>query len=249
VLGLLLAWGAAVMARRAPTARRTYGLRKGTILASLANAALLLVAVGAIAWEAVRRFATPSRSAGPVMIGRRHRGGDQHRHRPDVHARPEGRPERARRLPAHGRRRRRLGRGGGRRRGHDALTGWLWLDPVVSLAIVAVIVAGTWGLLRDSLDLALDAAPRGVDTGAVRAWLERLPGVSEVHDLHIWAMSTTETALTAHLIRPRPLGRSRGRRLSARNLRRAARPGSASATRPCRSSTATPPTAASPRRT
>ena len=83
-----------------------------------------------------------------------------------------------------------------------AITGWLWLDPVVSLVIVTVIVLGTWGLLRDSLDLALDAAPRGMDTEAVRAWLQSRPGVTEVHDLHIWAMSTTETALTAHVIRP-----------------------------------------------
>jgi cobalt-zinc-cadmium efflux system protein len=83
-----------------------------------------------------------------------------------------------------------------------ALTGWLWLDPVLSLLIVAVIVLGTWGLLRDSVDLALDAAPRGIDVGKVRDWLAHRPGVTEVHDLHIWAMSTTETALTAHLSAP-----------------------------------------------
>ena len=82
------------------------------------------------------------------------------------------------------------------------ITGWLWLDPVVSLVIVAVIVLGTWGLLRDSLDLALDATPRGIDTQKVRDWLAERPGVSEVHDLHIWAMSTTETAMTAHVVRP-----------------------------------------------
>ena len=82
-----------------------------------------------------------------------------------------------------------------------AYTGWLWLDPMVSLAISVVIVLGTWGLLRDSLDMALDAAPRGIDTGKVRAWLAGRPGVTEVHDLHIWAMSTTETAMTAHVVR------------------------------------------------
>ena len=81
-------------------------------------------------------------------------------------------------------------------------TGWFWIDPAISLVIAAVIVIGTWGLLRDSLDMALDAAPRGIDTGKVRDWLAARPGVTEVHDLHIWAMSTTETALTAHLIRP-----------------------------------------------
>ena len=83
------------------------------------------------------------------------------------------------------------------------LTGWLWLDPAVTLAVLAIIVAGTWGLLRDSLDMALDAAPRGIDPAAVRAALDALPGVTDVHHLHIWAMSTTETALTAHLVAPR----------------------------------------------
>ncbi|WP_297513598.1 cation diffusion facilitator family transporter [uncultured Caulobacter sp.] len=201
VLGLLLAWGAAVLAKRAPSARRTYGLRKGTILASLANAALLLIAVGAIAWEAVRRFATPEPiQTGPVMIVAAvgiaintatalmfMKGGED-----DLNV-----------------------RGAFLHMAADAgvsagvvvaafamsLTGWLWLDPVVSLAIIIVIVLGTWGLLRDSLDMALDAAPRNVDPGKVRAWLAARPGVTEVHDLHIWAMSTTETALTAHVVR------------------------------------------------
>lgn len=202
VLGLLLAWGAAVLAKRAPSARRTYGLRKGTILASLGNAALLLIAVGAIAWEAVRRFSTPEPiQTGEVMIVAAigivintatalmfMKGGED-----DLNV-----------------------RGAFLHMAADAgvsagvvvaafamgLTGWLWLDPVVSLAIVVVIVLGTWGLLRDSLDMALDAAPRGIDTGKVRAWLAARPGVSEVHDLHIWAMSTTETAMTAHVVRP-----------------------------------------------
>jgi cobalt-zinc-cadmium efflux system protein len=202
VLGLLLAWGAAVLAKRAPSARRTYGLRKGTILASLGNAALLLVAVGAIAWEAVRRFATPEPiQAGPVMIvaaigivintatALMFMKGSKD----DLNV-----------------------RGAFLHMAADAavsagvvvaalammFTGWLWLDPVVSLGIVAVIVLGTWGLLRDSLDMALDATPRGIDTKKVREWLAARPGVSEVHDLHIWAMSTTETALTAHVVRP-----------------------------------------------
>jgi cobalt-zinc-cadmium efflux system protein len=202
VLGLVLAWGAIALAKRAPTARRTYGLRKGTILASLANAALLLVAVGAIAWEAIRRFAEPSAiETGPVMVVAAigiavntatalmfMRGGKD-----DLNV-----------------------RGAFLHMAADAAvsagvviaalammyTGWLWLDPLVSLGIVAIIVLGTWGLLRDSLDLALDAAPRGVDPAAVRDWLAARPGVDEIHDLHIWAMSTTETALTAHLIRP-----------------------------------------------
>ena len=202
VLGLILAWGAATLAKRAPSGRRTYGLRKGTILASLANAALLLGATGAIAWEAVRRFAAPTPvDSGPVMIVAAigivintatalmfMRGSKD-----DLNA-----------------------RGAFLHMAADAgvsagvvvaallmmLTGWLWLDSVTSLLIVAVIVLGTWGLLRDSLDMALDAAPRGIDPARVRDWLAARPGVVEVHDLHIWAMSTTETALTAHVVRP-----------------------------------------------
>ncbi len=202
VLGLVMAWVAAELAKRAPTPRRTYGLRKGTILASLANAATLLFAIGAIAWEAVRRFQDPHPiDTGPVMLvaaigvlintgtALMFMRGSQH----DLNI-----------------------RGAFLHMVADAAvsagvivaafamgqSGWLWIDPMVSLVIVLVILLGTWGLLRDSLDLALDAAPRGIDPGAVRAWLEALPGVTEVHDLHIWAMSTTETALTAHLIRP-----------------------------------------------
>ncbi len=202
MLGLFLAWGAAVMARRAPTARRTYGLRKGTILASLANAAFLLLAVGAIAWEAVRRFAEPEPvAAGPVMaiaalgvvintatalMFMRGQKGDLNVRGAYLHMASDAAVSAGVVVAALA----------------MSLTGWLWLDPVVSLAIVAVIVLGTWGLLRDSLDLALDAAPRGTDPEAVRAWLAKRPGVTEVHDLHIWAMSTTETALTAHVVRP-----------------------------------------------
>jgi cobalt-zinc-cadmium efflux system protein len=202
VLGLFMAWGAVILAKRAPAGRHTYGLRKGTILASLTNAVVLLVAVGAIAWEAVRRFADPQPiQTGPVMIvaaigivintatalmfmkGSKDdlniRGAFLHM-AADA-AISAGVVVAAAALWA---------------------TGWLWLDPVVSLGIVVVIVLGTWSLLRDSLDLALDAAPRGIDPKAVGDWLAGRPGVTEVHDLHIWAMSTTETAMTAHLVRP-----------------------------------------------
>jgi cobalt-zinc-cadmium efflux system protein len=201
VLGLLLAWGAASLARRAPGGRRTYGLRKGTILASLANAGFLLIAVGGIVWEAVHRFANPQavqpglvmtvaaagvviNTATALMFSRGH---------DDLNV-----------------------KGAFLHMAADAAvsagvivagliiwqTGWQWVDPAVGLAIAAVIVVGTWGLLRDSLDLALDAVPRGIDPKAVQAWLADRPGVTEIHDLHIWAMSTTETALTAHVIRP-----------------------------------------------
>ncbi len=202
VLGLFMAWGAVILAKKAPAGRRTYGLRKGTILASLTNAVVLLVAVGAIAWEAVRRFADPQPiQTGPVMIvagigivintatALMFMKGSKD----DLNI-----------------------RGAFLHMAADAAisagvvvaaaamwwTGWLWLDPVVSLGIVLVIVLGTWGLLSDSLDLALDAAPRGIDPKAVKTWLAERPGVTEVHDLHIWAMSTTETAMTAHLVRP-----------------------------------------------
>ena len=202
VLGLLMAWGAAAMAKQLPTARRTYGLGKGTILASLANAGLLLVAVGAIFWEAIRRFTDPHpiqpglvmavavvgvviNTATALMFMR-----GQH----DLNV-----------------------RGAFLHMAADAavslgvvfaamviwfVPAWTWIDPAVSLVIAAVIIAGTWGLLRDSLDMALDAAPRGIDPDAVRRWLAERPGVTDVHDLHIWAMSTTETALTVHLTRP-----------------------------------------------
>jgi cobalt-zinc-cadmium efflux system protein len=201
VLSLLLAWAAAEMAKKAPTLRRTYGYRKGTILASLANAGLLLLAVGAIVWEAVRRFGSPDPiEPGPVMV---------------VAAIGVAINTATALMFMKGHNDLNV-RGAFLHMAADAavslgvvgaalviwFTGWLWVDPAISLVIAAVIVIGTWGLLRDSLDMALDAAPRGVDTAAVKTWLAARPGVTEVHDLHIWAMSTTETALTAHLIRP-----------------------------------------------
>jgi cobalt-zinc-cadmium efflux system protein len=202
VLGLFMAWGAVVLAKKAPGGRHTYGLRKGTILASLTNAVVLLVAIGAIAWEAVRRFADPQPiEAGPVMIVAgigivintatalmfmRGSKDDLNIRGAFLHMAADAAISAGVVVAA----------------AAMWFTGWLWLDPVVSLGIVAVIVLGTWSLLRDSLDLALDAAPRGIDPKAVKTWLAERPGVTEVHDLHIWAMSTTETAMTAHLVRP-----------------------------------------------
>ena len=201
VLALLLAWGAAALARRAPTARRTYGLRKATILASLVNAVLLLVAVGAIASESVRRFLSPAPVATQAVMITAAIGVVLNtatallflRGQDDLNV-----------------------RGAFQHMAADAAvslavvagaalmaaTGLLWIDPALSLGIAVVIVLGTAGLLRESFDMAMDAAPRGVNVDAVRTWLAGLPGVTEVHDLHIWAMSTTETALTAHVIRP-----------------------------------------------
>ena len=202
VLALLLAWGAAVLARRAPAGRRTYGLRKATILASLANAVLLLVAVGAIVSDAVRRLADPApvdtdivmltASLGVLVNGAtalffmRDRHSDLNVRGAFLHMAGDAGVSLAVVAGAF----------------VMAQTGIGWIDPALSLVIAGVIVLGTWSLLRDSADLALDAAPRGVDVEEVRRWLADLPGVEEVHDLHIWAMSTTETALTAHLLRP-----------------------------------------------
>ena len=202
VLGLALAWGATWLARRQPTPRRTYGLRRSSILAALANAMLLLVAIGAIAWEAVKRLQDPQPVAtgivllvagvgvlingGTALLFMRGRENDLNIQGAFLHMAADAGITLGVMVAA-------LVIGS---------TGWLWLDPVTSLAIAAVILVGTWGLLRDSVDLALDAVPRGIDPGEVAEFLSAQPGVSEIHDLHIWAMSTTETALTVHLVRP-----------------------------------------------
>lgn len=201
VLGLGLAWGAMVLARRPATARYTYGLAGSSILAALANAMLLLVVTGGIAWEAILRLMAPQPVAGLTMVivaavGIAVNGGTAL-------------------LFLSGRKKDLNIRGAFLHMASDALvtlgvviagaiivaTGWLWIDPAVSLLVSAVIVAGTWGLLRDSVGLALQGVPAGIDRGAVEAYLRGLPGVADVHDLHIWGMSTTETALTVHLVR------------------------------------------------
>jgi len=203
VLGLVLAWGAAVLASRPPTERRTYGYRKSSILAALFNA-LLLLAVGAIGWEAVRRLGDPRPVEGTTvsliaLVGLIINGATAL-------------------LFRHGRHTDLNIRGAFLHMAADAavsagvvvagvliaLTGRTWIDPIVSLAIAGIIVAGTWGLLRESLDLALDAVPPGIDPDAIRRHLCALPGITGVHDLHVWAMSTTEIALTAHLVKPDP---------------------------------------------
>lgn len=202
VLGLLLAWGASWLVRRRPTPRYTYGLRRSSILAALLNASFLLVAMGAIATEAIQRFFHPTSVSGSTVIGVALVGIVIN----GVTAL----------MFMSGRERDLNIKGAFLHMAADALvslgvvlagiailtTGWLWFDPVVSLIIVIVIVVGTWNLLRDSVNLALDAVPEGIESRAVRTYLSELPGVVGVHDLHIWAMSTTETALTAHLIMP-----------------------------------------------
>lgn len=200
VLGLLLAWGAGRLARRPRSARRTYGLRRSTILAALANAILLLLVVGAIAWEAVRRLGHPAPVAGvPVILvaaaGVVVNGATALLFRPGRHHDLNVRGAFLHMVAD-------AGVSLGVVAGGLAIrfAGWTWLDPALSLAIGAVIAAGTWGLLRESLDLAMDAVPAGVDPVRVEAWLAALPGVLAVHDLHIWGMSTSEVALTAHLV-------------------------------------------------
>lgn len=200
VLGLALAWAAVFLARRKPSARRTYGLRKSTVLAALANAVLLLVAIGAVAWEAIGRLRHPaSVEGGLVMV---------------VAAIGVAINGASALLFASGRKGDANVKGAFLHLAADAAvslgvvvtgflilrTGWMWLDPLVSLLVSAVILFGTWGLLTQSVNLALDAVPEGIELKAVSDYLASLPGVLEVHDLHVWAMSTTETALTAHLV-------------------------------------------------
>ncbi len=201
VLGLVMAWVASAMARRKPSSQRTYGLRKTTVLAALANAVLLLVAVGGVSWEALMRFATPQPIPGKTVlivaaIGVVINGASAVLFARGAHDDANLRGAFLHLLA-------------------DAAVSvgvvfvgavlllyptWLWLDPLVSLVISAVVAWGTWRLLRTALHLSLDGVPQQVDITAIRACLERLPGVTAVHDLHVWAMSTSETALTAHLV-------------------------------------------------
>ena len=202
VLGLLLAWGASAMAKTAPTKRRTYGLRGSSILAALFNAIFLLLSVGAIVWEALRRFKTPAGVAANTIIWVSLVGIAVNT---------------ATALMFRSGRERDLNiRGAFLHMAADAAisagvviaglvilsTGWNWLDPVVSLLISIVIIWGTWDLLRESTNLALQAVPKNIEPEKVERYLAQLPGVAKVHDLHIWAMSTTETALTVHLVKP-----------------------------------------------
>jgi len=202
VLGLLLAWVAASLARRLPTERYTYGMKRTPILASLANAMLLLVASGAIVWEAVQRFSDPAPVAemtviwvaligiainGATALGfMAGRKGDLNIRGAFLHMVADAVVSLGVVLSAL----------------VVLYTGWQWVDPLVSIAIAVVIVIGTWSLLKDSINLALDAVPSSIDRSAIETYLNALPGVSEIHDLHIWAMSTTEVALTVHLVRP-----------------------------------------------
>ena len=199
-LGLALAWGATVLARRARTQRRTYGLRRTTIVATVFNAMLILVAIGGVSWEAIRRLGHPHEVSGGLvaivaavgvgingiaaLLFAKGRAGDMNARAAFLH------------LVA------------------DAAvsagvvvsglvvwrTGWWWVDPASSLVVSLVIVRGTWKLFREAMDLLLDAVPAHIDLPAVEAYLRALPDVVDLHDLHVWSMSTTEVALTAHVL-------------------------------------------------
>jgi len=200
VLSLLLAWGAGLLATKAAAEKRTYGFRKVTIIASLASAILLLVALGGITWEAIGRFFDPKPVDGMTVIavaaigvvintitallfvsGRKH---DLNIKSAFLHMAADA----------------------GVSLGIVVAgiiimaTGWLLIDPLISLLIVAVILVGTWSLLRDSMNCAMDSVPEGIDIAGITRYLTGLENVSQIHDLHVWPMSTTEVALTVHLI-------------------------------------------------
>ncbi len=199
-MGLGFAWLAMYLGRRQPTLRRTYGWGRGSILAALANAAVLLVGTGAIVVEALQRLAAPAPVAGRMvmvvaafaiianggvaLMFMRGREKDLNIRGAFLHMAADAGVSAGVLLVAW----------------MITLTGALWLDPVASLAISAVVIAGSWSLLRDATTLAMDAVPPGIDPAAVKARLLALPGVTEVHDLHIWALSTTSTAATAHMV-------------------------------------------------
>lgn len=202
VFGLLVAWAASIASKRAPSGRFTYGLRGSSILAALANAVFLLVATGAIGWESIQRFRDPEPVASvtvmvvaaigifvngaTALLFARGRKGDINIQGAFLHMAGDAAVSAGVVFSA-------------------ALilrTGWLWLDPAMSLLICAVILWSTWGLLRSSVGMSLSAAPADMDLGAVRAFLLGRPGVTEIHDLHVWPISTTETAMTCHLVMP-----------------------------------------------
>jgi cobalt-zinc-cadmium efflux system protein len=202
VVGLLLALGATVLARRLPSTKHTYGLRKTTLLATLANAVLLLVAVGGVLWEAVQRLFHPEPVHAPVVIVVAVIGVLVNGVSALLFMRDRHKDTNVRAAFAHLMSDAFIALGVAGAGVVVLFTGWQWLDPVTSLAVSVAVVAMTWSLLKDAVASVIDAVPGHVDYGSVRAYLETLPKVSEVHDLHIWRLSSTETALTAHLVLP-----------------------------------------------
>jgi cobalt-zinc-cadmium efflux system protein len=199
---LICAWTAIVLTRRPPGGKFTYGLGRSSVLAALTNAVLLLVACGAIAWEAAMRLASPPAVAGTTVMGVAaigivlngvsawllHGGSHDDLNRRSAFIHMLGDAAISAGVLVSG--------------ALIVYTGWNWLDPAVSIVIVAIILVSTWSLLRDSINLSLDAVPEGVNSTAILSFLSGQQGVTDVHDLHIWALSTTSVALTAHLVVP-----------------------------------------------
>ncbi len=200
VLGLLLAWGAATLATRKPSVRRTYGYSRATILASLGSGLLLLAAVGAITWEALGRLVDPAEPAGMTIMVVAAVGVVINTATALMFLRGKDRDLNIRGAYLHMLADAAVSLGVVVAGALIWWRGWVWMDPVISLLIAAVIFWSTWGLLRDSLNLAVDAVPRSIDPEKVQAFLLAQPGVAALHDLHIWPISTTDTALTAHLV-------------------------------------------------
>jgi cobalt-zinc-cadmium efflux system protein len=202
VLGLGLAWEASALAQRKPSARRTYGLRRSTIVASVTNAVTLLVITGGLAWESLRRLLSPTPVASKVVIVVALIGTLLNALAAMLFMKGRAHDLNIRSAFAHLAADAVLSLGVAVAGAVVLYTGWMWVDPAMSIVLAVSILVGTWSLMRGSLDLMLDAVPEGIDPDAVRRFLCQLPGVVEIHDLHIWAMSTTETALTAHLVMP-----------------------------------------------
>ncbi len=201
VAGLLIAWGAATLAGRSATQRYTYGFGRATMLAALANAIAILAGSGAVVWEAIHRFGDPVEipggtvmvvagvgiliNAGSAMLFRGH-GNDLNARGAYLHMAADAAVSLAVVLAA----------------GGILLTGWQWLDPVVAIGVSLLIAVTAWQLLGKATGAVMDAVPDTVDRQNIESYLAGLPGVSDVHDLHIWPLSTTQTALTAHLVMP-----------------------------------------------
>jgi cobalt-zinc-cadmium efflux system protein len=200
VFSLLLAWGASILAKNAATEKRTYGMRKATVIASLGSAVLLLVALGGITWEAIGRFMSPQPVQGITVVVVAAIGVVINTLTAMLFIRGQKSDLNIRGAFLH--------------MAVDAAVslgvvvagifimfkGWLWIDPVMSLVIVGIVFYATWGLLRDSLDYALDAVPAGTDVPAIKAYLTSVKNVDRIHDLHVWPLSTSEVALTVHIV-------------------------------------------------
>lgn len=200
VMSLLLAWGASILATKAATDKRTYGMRKATVMASLGSAILLLAALGGITWEAIGRFRSPTPVEGATVIVVAGIGVVINTLTALLFLKGQKDDLNIRGAFLH------MAADAGVSLGvviaglFIMFKGWLWVDPVMSLLIVAVVFFATWGLLRDSMNYAMDAVPNGIDLSEVRKYLMKVDHVESIHDLHVWPLSTSEVALTVHIV-------------------------------------------------